>query len=496
MALEGGWVPLNPYLPLEERLLPEEVAPALAFQYRLRLDLAFDIPSVPGVGQWANTHWEEWRVLNWNLRLYDPDRMVSGPVEGLEDVWDEIEEFFGDTGDIEGDRGVTYKDEGQALFWIVGVLHGLEAYTYVWFYDEAGSGFVVRRPSGARLRDACDFEGVVVDPAPLCGQSGEMVQPPTGEDFTAGRGWIFVDWTSPVIYAPLADHVLWRLQPTGSFDEVRWSLWMRRVAAFGGTLDIDADEIIHWTDNVDGVMALREAIGGRTRYVTRKQALREGMEYGFPAHRPDGRLSVLGWAKDRAVLTHTRDAGTNWGSAYTVPGNGPPLCLRAGRDGELHTLRYTRENVVYQRLREDGAVSFQSPIARSGAVGSAVLETRRHGIIEAHLSSGRRLETYQSCNGGVTWRQVQAIQAPGLVMDARTGPDGNRHVLSSDGDVVRYTQLNLMGHGRYTSTVDQTNHLNASLARRGDGEMLAQLLDPKRNQYSLTRDSGVNWRRL
>ncbi len=490
-----GWIPLNSNLPLAERLLPEEVAPALAFQYRLRLDLAFDIPSFPGIGSWSSFPWEEWRLLRWRLRLYDPSRIDTGPPEGLEDVWDELTGYYGDLGQIDPNKGAVYRDQGQLVFWVYGVLHGLQAYNHVWFVD--GSSYhLVDRPRGARTLSACSYARTEELAEALCLDSGEMVQPPTGEGMAVERGWIFLDWTSPVIYAPILAQTVWDIQPTTDFDEARWSLWVRRVAAFGGTLDLDRDEILHWTDNLDGDLAFREAIGGRTRYVTRKQALRPGLEYGFPCHMPDGAAHVLAWSGRQAVVTTTPDGGTNWTNPRPVAGDGPPLCLRSGPDGELHTLRYGRDHITYQRLRPSGAACFQAPICSAQAVGSAALETRRHGIMEAHISNGPTLTTYKSTNGGVAWKKVAAIRAPGLVMDARTDRDNARHVLSSDGQNVVYTALNTYGQGRYASQVSSANHLAAGLAARADGEMLAQVIAPSRTQYVLSRDSGVEWRPL
>ncbi|MBD3174020.1 MAG: hypothetical protein GF320_02470 [Armatimonadia bacterium] len=486
VALDENWTLLGSDA-YKRQPVHEDVAPALAFQYRLDLDLTFKIPNFAPIGGWSSGPYGTAYSTSWSLEVSDRDKPLD---DGLDD-----DEFGWITDDLDLDLPVqyrrTFRDYCLGTWTLQGVLHGLSAYNFAWWYGD--ESYQITKPANASMAPAWAFE------ADYTGQMDpderlSVLIPEAGTDYASDEYTIMCTWYSPILFGPIPNNAEWDLRFRTSFDEYAWALWAKRHAGIGGTIDIDRDSILHGVRYESGKASVMEAIGGRRRYVTRKLSMPSGVQWGFPAHANDGRLVLLGWNGRKIVLAWSRDGGTTWDRALPVSGSGLPMGIRVGRDGELHGLRGGGQSIWYMRLGYDGTVRYQSKV-RSGSVVSAVLEVSPYGALTVHASTGGKIEANRSSDGGITWRPLRSHALSGVLVDLRADRDGDRQALVARDGRAEYVNLNWLGLPRYRSPVAEMNLTGGGIAPRTDGQLLVQLLAGKDPSYRLSPDGGQTWAR-
>lgn len=221
-----------------KRPLPEDVAPALAFQYALDLNLKLDLMNWLGIGSMVTSWFHDERYTQWGLTLRD---LTSTEAGAEVDDAEAYELGYGDS------YRRVFEDFVSGLWTFDGLNFGLGgAYAFYWFYGS--ESLQVVWPAGALTSPADLLAGGGFPPEPQMQDPWGSIlwrDPTDACTVVADYVWLLVSWVSPVYHAPIPGTVGWELSFETTYDDYAWALGMRRAAAFGGMADRCVDHILH-----------------------------------------------------------------------------------------------------------------------------------------------------------------------------------------------------------------------------------------------------------
>jgi len=243
-ATDGGWTILGTSATYEgsggiaDRALPEEIAPALAFQYCVDLNLKLDLMNFIGIGALVTSWFHDERFTEWALTLRDLTTTEGGA---------EVDEFgLGGVGEGVEYRRV-FQDSVSGLWTFDGLDWGMGgAYAFYWFYGS--EALTIPWPQGALTSPADLLDRGNFPPEPNLQEPWGSIlwrDPSDQATVVADYVWLLCSWVSPVYHAPIPASVGWEFRLETTFDENWWALRMRRAASFGGMADRDVDHILH-----------------------------------------------------------------------------------------------------------------------------------------------------------------------------------------------------------------------------------------------------------
>lgn len=398
LGRESDWTILWPKPDGTEKVLPDEVAPAVAWQYRVDLELKIELPAF-GVGWYAGMPWADARDHQWAFRVFDPARNVSGDFGS-----DNPEEWtFGE----EDDSGGYYHDSLSGLHDFLGILASLGAGVYLLQWTYGNEAMFIEAPN------PCQKTPAWLGSEALAGPVGEMggnflsdlayVTPAQDAAAIAGSWTIGMRWHSPVLWATIPAGAHWSLNFSSSFDAASWSLRMRRIPVGGFGAYLSPDELVHALrpTAAGGTSALEEAISGLPNLRRRRGTPLDGRMPNV-VRDTDGSLHVLTMRGGTCYFVRSRDEGTTWDPAVAIPGKGIPMDIARDNDGRLHAVRVDGRRLFHEVFSRFGRLVQRRTVGEESFL-SADLLVEPSGSILVRGLTGREAVFFRSRDGGNSW---------------------------------------------------------------------------------------------